>query len=540
MTDPEGHPLHECQWTRDDSGQVRMTAARLYLDWGQWVGLKPGGLVNISTLDLSHQPGWHQVTRQDLRMMAAGSLGVPLTEVEFFYRDDDLHIASTGKATIRQRKDAFYVLQDGTFAQAQFMACMAAMNWDSIDFLPVVELFQSLLPGTGSATFELIRALYDDQNPCTPVPLRYRGIPTYPSGAAFGLFSAFFTPRVSGRENPFFIFMDQIRSHEVQWFPTQSPPLRYVDSKQNLCLTIKNQIIQKVTRTRDSAGASFQTPGQQGFTPLGRKIEVHDHVLRLIDFEHIEDIPLSQNLDVVSANTPTSPTCDSRYDWRNVFTGGYPEIQARDAFGAILLYPDNDRIIGELPSQPFLADFFEDYCEQTGLLSNALLNISQVLIENFDAALSTCWYLNHPCEHTVKYSFPEYAQKHVQGLWNRLARESHLDWLNHFRLMPFYGTPHQEYSHAYDLMYVWFPFTWYLNFSDCHKKLSHIVQALNPGGLGMIGGPGFLAPSMSQFSLQILECRPAHDLPSYHMHKSLLQKASVRQELTLWIIQKNK
>ena len=51
------------------------------------------------------------------------------------------------------------------------MSCMGAMHWARIDFLPVVELFQSLLPGTGSAAFELIRGLYDDQNPKEPVPL---------------------------------------------------------------------------------------------------------------------------------------------------------------------------------------------------------------------------------------------------------------------------------------------------------------------------------------------------------------------------------
>ena len=63
-----------------------------------------------------------------------------------------------------------YVLEDGDFEQARFMSCMGAMNWPAIDFLPVVELFQSLLPGTGSAVFELIRGLYDDQNEGKPAP----------------------------------------------------------------------------------------------------------------------------------------------------------------------------------------------------------------------------------------------------------------------------------------------------------------------------------------------------------------------------------
>ena len=84
------------------------------------------------------------------------------------------------------------------------MACMGAMHWDRIDFLPVVELFQSLLPGTGSAVFELIRGLYDDQNvPLqTPLALRYRGIPTYPSEAAFRLFQPLFCATCfSGRQS---------------------------------------------------------------------------------------------------------------------------------------------------------------------------------------------------------------------------------------------------------------------------------------------------------------------------------------------------
>src|SRR6185312_15388019 len=118
---------------------------------------------------------------------AAGALRVPLEEMLWFYRDEDLAIDAKGMATIRQRKDALYVLDDGGFDKARFMSCMGAMHWDQIDFLPVVELFKSLLPGTGSAVFELIRGLYDDQAKgySAPRALRYRGIPTYPSEAAF-------------------------------------------------------------------------------------------------------------------------------------------------------------------------------------------------------------------------------------------------------------------------------------------------------------------------------------------------------------------
>ncbi len=141
------------------------------------------------------------------------------------------------------------MLPDGAFDHKQFMACMGAMHWEDIDFLPVVELFLSLLPGTGSAMFELIRGLYDDQNQDRPAPrpLRYRGIPTYPSEAAYRLFSGFFDPQVSGGGDPFPVFMDPPRSHLVSWLPAAHPPRRYFDPTHQLCLTIRGPQIVKAT-----------------------------------------------------------------------------------------------------------------------------------------------------------------------------------------------------------------------------------------------------------------------------------------------------
>ena len=224
------------------------------------------------TLDLSTRRSWASLTRRDLRMMASQAMGVTLREVEFFYTDNDLLIDVSGQATIQQRKDAFYILKDGTFSEACFMSCMSAMHWESIDYLPVVELFKSLLPGTGSATFELIRGLYDDQNPTDLKPLRYRGIPTYPSEAAFGLFSNYFIASHPGHEKPFSVFMDTSRSHEVVWLPNASPPIRFIDSSQKACLTVKQGTLQKVTLMEDTSGLPFTMPNHQGFSPCARTL----------------------------------------------------------------------------------------------------------------------------------------------------------------------------------------------------------------------------------------------------------------------------
>ncbi|MFO0729615.1 MAG: hypothetical protein U0231_13280 [Nitrospiraceae bacterium] len=65
-TDPSGHPLHECEWDTVE-GTLRLRRARVRLDWGQWVGLVPGGLANATTLDLSRKPGWQRIRPDDLR-----------------------------------------------------------------------------------------------------------------------------------------------------------------------------------------------------------------------------------------------------------------------------------------------------------------------------------------------------------------------------------------------------------------------------------------------------------------------------------------
>ena len=57
MADPDGNPLHECLWGEQSSGIPVLVSARIRLDWGQWVGIKPAALVNTISLDLSKRSG---------------------------------------------------------------------------------------------------------------------------------------------------------------------------------------------------------------------------------------------------------------------------------------------------------------------------------------------------------------------------------------------------------------------------------------------------------------------------------------------------
>jgi len=536
LTDPEGHPLHECEWAQSPDDAIHFVSARLFLDWNQWVGIKPSGLINTMNMDLSTRPDWQSLTRQDLRHMASQAMGVPLGEVEFFYTDEDLLIDPSGQATIQQRKDALYILDDGTFEHSRFMSCMSAMHWEAIDYLPVVELFKSLLPGTGSATFELIRGLYDDQNPNSPKTLQYRGIPTYPSQAAFGLFSNFFTASYSGKESPFAVFMDTPRSHEVSWLPNADPPVRYVDSLHNVCLTIKQGKIQKATLTTDSTGLPFSAPNSQGFAACARTLAIQNNQLILQDYTSTETLPVSPNWGVTSDQAGAlAPQLSTTSDWRNLFPEGVPAITPQDAFSAVLLYQKDESVIEEYASQPFVADFLDDVFEQDARLAQQKAEAKQLLIHGFDASIGTCLALDHQRTHTILFTHAALAQKQAQSLWNQLARSNRLDWLPSFRFCPAAPAGNAD---TYDWIYRWIPFAEYSQDQTLEKHVQEIVSALAPQGLAFVAGPETIPTHLANHPVQILFGEKCSDLQPFHMHRSILPKSQLNPRLHIWCLQK--
>ena len=537
LADPDGHPLHECEWVQTADGKIRFVSARIYLDWDQWVGIKPSGLVNTITMDLSARPGWQSLTSQDLRVMASRAMGVTLGEVEFFYTDEDLVIDPSGIARIQQRKDAFYMLHDGTFNHQQFLSCMSAMHWEAIDYLPVVELFKSLLPGTGSATFELIRGLYDDQNPNSPRTLQYRGIPTYPSEAAFGLFSNFFTPSYSGPESPFVVFMDTPRSHEVSWFPNADPPVRYVDSSHNACLTIRHGTVQKVTIPTDPTGLPYSAPNSQGFVPCAKTIALKENQLLLQDGLDTKTLRVNPIWNVASEQPANlASTITSAPNWRTLFSNGIPPVTPQEAFSAVLLYPEDDSPIEEYASQPFVADFLDDIFEQDDRLAQARDRATRVAIYGFDASLGTCLVLDQPRPHTLGFTHPALAQKQAQNLWNQLARSNRLDWLGLFRFFPAFDITSSEPS---DWVYYWIPFSHYDQESSMKDHLQHISDMLASQGLAFVAGPQSIPSHAAKSSLHILFGESGSELQPFTMHRSILPNSKLNPHLYVWCLQKH-
>ena len=530
-TDPDGNPLHECEWSSEPKGAVRLTRARLRLDWGQWVGLKPGGLVNSTGLDLSRKPGWQRLRPDDLRHMAAQALRVPLEEVRFFYSDEDLVIDAKGQATIRHKKDAFYILDDGTFERACFMACMGAMHWSRIDFLPVVELFQSLLPGTGSAAFELIRGLYDDQNEghAQPLALRYRGIPTYPSDAAFRLFSACFVPTTSDGRKPFDVFMNSSQSSQVTWLPSSDPPRRYYDNPRGLCVTVKGETVQKVTLADDSVGMSYiNAQHSRG----ERRVRVAKGSLILMDGPQHTEVAINPSWGALR-DTPVSPSVYP-LSWRHLFSGAPPSVSPAEAFGAVLLYPDDKTEIDEASTQPFVADYLQDLIEDSSQLSAMYAQAPHILVDNFDGALHTCISLTTGTHHSVLYTRPALAQKQAHLLWNTAAQIGRFNALAHVSLMPAEVHRTTAYRERYDWIYRWVPFSSFDNPHELAAVASALCRALKPGGLAFVVGPQSMGDSLTSHMLRIVQMESVDTLPTFRMHQTILPQSRLKATLSLF------
>jgi hypothetical protein len=534
-TDPEGHPLHECEWQRDPDGQTVMSRARFRLDWNQWVGVKPQGLVNSTVLDLSRKPGWERLRADDLRQLAARAMNVPLDEVRFFYGDDDLVVRPNGQAIIRHKKDALYVLEDGTFDRARFMSCMGALHWHRIDFLPVVELFQSLLPGTGSAAFELIRGLYDDQNADAPkpLPLRYRGMPTYPSDAAFRLFSAFFTPHGPGGAPAFPVFMDVSQSHTVTWLPAAEPPRRYFGAGGRFCMTVTDDVVRKVTCSNDSTGLSYVHVPPGRLAPCQRTVAVEGAVLLLRDESQERRLPLDTAAFAFLRDAPVPEPAAVPMTWRDFFAGSAPEVSPRDAFGAVLLYPDDETVIDDLASQPFVADYLHDVLGDPKRASAVAAQAKRILIDGFDACFHTLLDIDRAREQIVLYEHPAFAQKQAQALWNRLAQANRFDAGRTIRLLASQQARKAAYESTYDLIYRVIAFPQTQNPAGMSLVAAELHRGLTPGGHAFVVGP----PSFARICaprLQVMERHSVEALPTFQMHRGILPKARLRPDLTLY------
>jgi hypothetical protein len=228
----------------------------------------------------------------------------------------------------------------------------------------------------------------------------------------------------------------------------------------------------------------------------------------------------------------------SPVDWRSVFVQGVPPIPPVDAYGAVLLYPEDESEIGECAAQPFVADYLEDLAERDREIGAVLSRAQHVLIENGDAVVATCISFDRPRDYTVLVRYPAFAQKQAQQLWNVCAELQRWDWLQHIRFMLDKGQHNRESPRSYDLVYHWVPYNSGNLPADLAERMKGISRILREGGHAFVIGPAQLGRQGSSHGLHVCWEEPVEQLPTFRMHRTILPKARLRAGLTLFHIKK--
>ena len=541
FTDPEGHPLQECEWKKDkDSGNIRLVHARMQLDCGQWFGIKPGAKIFSTRLDLKSHPGWETITFDDLRKKAAEVWQVPLAEVEYFYKDDNFKIVGEGQYDIHLAKDGLYVLVDGTFDQTIFISYMPKLNWPRLDIIPTVELFQSAPPGAGGAAFELVWGLYDDQSRETQLePLRFRGLPTYPSEKAFQIFSAFFSPTGPEGEDLLGVFMDYNSSYRILWDPVPNPPWRYFSDEYSACMTVQNHFLYKVTILDDPAALPFVNCSNGGRPSCQRQLQVKKDSILLIEGNDIfREIPLLHLWQISPPSETQTQIPTYPFNWRNFFKGYPPKVNPVRAVLTVPFYPEGSSEIEESSLQPMVVDQILFYMENFPSMATRLGKIDRVLIHNFDTVISGCVDCTHEREYKVLFSDAEFAQKNAQLLWDYAASRKQLETLRKVSFLPEKENVESAYKEKYGLIFRWIPFRYYQDKAAAKNILDSVVQVMNPHGLLFLVGMGGILELFPHYSLKCIFCDPVIEMPFFLQHKKMYPETQINPEITVFFAEK--
>jgi hypothetical protein len=537
-TDPEGHPLHEALWTHD-SGETQLAQARMQLDNKQWVGIKPCTKTFRTQIDISSHDGWQDMKLDNLREKAAEAWRVPFSEVKYFYDDAHMVHQGDGKYDIQLVKDGLYALHEGSFDKSMFMSFMFRVNWARLDLIPVVELFQSTLPGTGGAVFEFIWGIYQDQSREEELPpLRYRGLPTYPSKEAFNIFSAFFVPKGPEEKNINKLFMDPMTSHEITWTPQKHAPVRYFDDNQKIVLTVQDGYLYKVTSFDDPITFPYTNCGGVRKPPIEREVRVGTQSFTLLEGPLGREIPFDPIWGIRPQTYPTKLSNKPPFTWKWFFNGEPPVVDPVKAQYTVPFYPEGAADIGESSLQPMVLDQIFHYMEMAPAMPHRLEKIDRVLIHTFDTVLAGCIDCTKEREYTVLYSDPEFAQKNAQLLWNYAASRDQLKNLEKVSFLPEKDHIAHAYSNQYGLIFKWIPFMYHPDREACENMLKALVGSLQPNGFLYLVGPRPLEGLFEHYGLEKLYNDPVGNMPFFRQHLKMCPENQVHPDLCVFLLEK--
>jgi hypothetical protein len=286
----------------------------------------------------------------------------------------------------------------------------------------------------------------------------------------------------------------------------------------------------------DSSGLSYLSPQGRRVVLCDRRAEISEGHVVLKDRDHETTMPVT--LPQGSLEQPAVPVGMSPVDWRSVFVQGVPPILPADAYGAVLLYPEDDSEIGECSAQPFVADYLQDLGEQDRDIGAVLTSAQRVLIDNGDAVIASCMTFDRPRDYTVLVRYPAFAQKQAQQLWNICAELQRWDWLSHIRFISDEGLYDGEALHSYDVVYHWAPYDRRNLAAGLAERMQGVSRVLRAGGHAFVIGPAQLGQYGASHGLDILWEELVEQLPTFRMHRTILPKARLREGVTLFHMRK--
>lgn len=541
MTDPGGTPLHEAEWAiNEESGKTELVRARMQLDSRQWVGVKPKAKTFQNQIDLKDQPGWQDMTLDFLRERAAEAWRVPFSEVKYFYPDENLIPLGEGKFEVRLTKDGLYALPNGNFDQPLFMSFMFQLNWAELATIPVVELFQSALPGSGGAVFEFIWGLCEDQERDGTSPrLRYRGLPTYPSNAAYNIFSSFFTPQApEGEEDIVRLFMDTNRSHEVTWTRKPHPPWRYFHDIHKIALTIQENFLYKVTAFDDPTPSPFINCARGGSPTCERELQVAVGSFYLIDGELTREIPFEPQWKITPNSDKLPAQVQYPFSWKWFFNGYPPKTDPIKSLYTLPFYPEGPMEIDESALQPLALDQIIYYMEMSPAMPGKLEKIERVLVHTFDMVLAGCIDCTHERQYTVLFGDPELATKNARQLWDYAVSRKELENLKKVSFMSEQDFWEDAYKDKYDMIFKWVPMMFYQERETCEKILHSVVDALLPGGILFLVGPRPIRGLFDHYNLESYYSDPMMNMPFFRQHLKMCPENLINENITVFMAEK--
>ncbi len=539
MTDPSGNILHEAEWERDQSSnEIKLKHVRMQLDCQQWIGIRPKAKTFSTHISIKSQPNWERMTLDDLRHGASQAWQVPFSEVKYFYHDKNFITTGEGEYDVQLQKDGLYVLINGNFEKTQFVSFMFTVNWEHLDLIPVVELFQSTLPGSGGAVFEFIWGLYEDQSrDNTMLPLRYRGLPTYPSSEAYNIFSAFFEPRGPKGEKILDVFMNADRSHEIEWTPKSHPPWRYFDTQHKISLTVQEGYLFKVTSWNDPAAIPFINTAQGGRGSCQRYMEVLENRIVLHDAQQKREISLKPDWNIEPSGPVPVPAPQS-FGWKKFFEGNVPEVDPIKILYTVPFYPEGADPIDESSLQPMALDQIFYYMENHKGMPEKLESVKRVLIHTFDTVISGCIDCTHEREYVVLYGDPEFAVKNAQQLWNYSVTRKQLDGVSRVRFLPEMEYVEEAYEQKYDMIFKWIPFMYHHERETAEQILMSVTNALEPGGILFLQGPHPIRGLFDHYNLISHKGDAIINMPFFRQHLKMCPENTINPEATIFFAEK--